>query len=437
MANAGRARIIFANMTNELMLEVPTAGHARSLHAVSPRKIWLAEEGDLVITPRPIPETFKGYACGVLGIDPSRVDTLSPDSPVEIKLADALRKGDEMGALRSWLGSQNGAREGIEMLPFALDRPTVHLAEELQVPIQGYAPHPTEKVRELVYKLNRKSGFRQLAADLGLSTVPGIRCNGFEELIYAVRQRLEEGWKVLVKLDRGSNGYGHLMVNPTDPGAMNLRRHLEKGIQRFAEQPRSFVVERYLTFKHIPSIEILVTDEGCELLYICDMRCPNGAFSGMVTPAGELPLRVIPELIDSGKRYGDVLHQEGFRGIFDLDAGVTEEGHVYITESNLRRTGGTYLHTLMQRLVGPNYLETHTWLSDSRPGSTDENFASATAILDQEGLAFDRQRGEGILLTADTVAIDGRWRFLIISKSAEGTQEMESRLERLLALTWA
>jgi hypothetical protein len=428
-----RPRIIFANMTNELMLEVPSAGHARSLHAVSPRKIWLARAGDLVVTPRPIDHGFKDYACNVLEIDPRSVETVSPDSPVETKLADAVRTADSLQSLRSWIRGHDGA----ELLPFALDRPTVRLAEDLRVPIHGYQPRPAEEVCDLVYQLNRKSGFRRLAAELGISTVPGVRCTGFEELVFAVRQRLEEGWTVLVKLDRGSNGYGHLVVRPQDPAATSLRAHLAAGIERFSEQPKAFVVERFLTFSNVPSIEILVTDAGCQLLYICDMRCPNGSFSGMITPAEGLPPRVVPELIEAGRRYGNSLHRSGFRGIFDLDAGVTSEGQVFITESNLRRTGGTYLHTLLRRLVGHQYLETHTWLADSRPGRTDRDFASAVAILDKENMAFTRSRREGILLTADTLAIDGRWRYLIISQSSQGVRELETRLESLLGLTWA
>ena len=63
-------QIIFANLINEFMIHKPDLIHSASLSAVSPRKIWLAYENDIVITPIPIEEGFKEYACSITGVEP-------------------------------------------------------------------------------------------------------------------------------------------------------------------------------------------------------------------------------------------------------------------------------------------------------------------------------------------------------------------------------
>jgi pre ATP-grasp domain-containing protein/pheganomycin biosynthesis PGM1-like protein len=425
-------RLIFANVSNELMLATPSVAHGGSLREVSPRKMWLAREGDVVVTPRPIEEDFKRYVCSVLGLDPDAIVTLSPGSGAGERLADAVRKADLLDSLASLLKE----REGIRMLPFAMDRPTLALAEDLGIPIEGYDSLPGPEVRELIYRMNTKSGFRASAAELGLPVVPGLSCEGISVLPGVVEDALAKWGDVIVKLDRSSNGYGHLVVRRAAVRPADLGDFLRSGLAHIADQPQTFTVEKLMPFVSVPSIEMEVEDAGPRFLYLCDQRCPNGSFSGMVTPPPQLPASVERELHRALERFGEHTHHAGFRGTCDIDAGVTDNGAVYLTESNFRRTGGTYLHTLATRLLGESYLDSHIWVADARRGTKELGFFDALNAVKTAGLAYDSGAREGVVLTADSVGYDGRWRYLILAEGAKRAEAIEDRLAELLSLTW-
>jgi hypothetical protein len=430
MTNRAYPQLIFANVVNELMLPVPGPGHARSLIGVSPRKIWLAQENDIVVTPRPIDDQFKRYACDILGVDPDTIATCSPETDRLEPLATSVKRAGMVEQLRALAAE----RPGITINAFALDRPTVELAEALDVPFDGYDTRITPELQREIYRLNTKSGFKQVAAELGLKTVPGMYCEGLDAVVDAVQTLLATADGVLVKFDRSSNGYGHIFIRASDPSVDSLRSYIADRLTAVAEQPHVFTVEVLMPFVSVPSVEMVVDAQGPYLLYLCDQRCPNGSFSGMAAPPVQTPPEVERELLEIGQVFGNYLHRIGFRGVYDVDTGLTPDGTLYVSETNLRRTGGTYLDLLMRRLVSETYLDSHVWWADARLGKGARDFFGGWAALQKAGIAFDRSAGEGILLTADTLQIDGKWRYLVIARTAERAAELESQLETIVSL---
>lgn len=424
-------QVIFANIVNDLMIPVSPPAYAKALIGVSPRKIWLSQEGDVVVTPRPIDKPFKRYACTILGIDPDKVVTLSPEGEVLDPLAHALRRTGMVDRLRALIAE----RPGIDLLCFALDSPTLELVEDLGVALHGYHSLPNRALREMLYYLNTKSGFRKVAEALGLRIVPGTYCEGLDALASTVEQVLENTGEVIVKYDRSSNGYGHIVIRHEEVVVRNLRDYLAERTAAFPEQPHIFTVEALMPFVSVPSIEMVIDSAGARCLYPCDQRCPNGSFAGMVTPPLNLVPEVERELLRAGEMFCDYVHGLGFRGVCDVDAGVIADGTLYVTETNLRRTGGTYLDTLVRRLIGDNYLETHVWWADARVGGIEPEFFTGWSAIKAAGLAFDPAAGKGIILTVDTLRIDGKWRYLIIAPTAGLAAEMEAKLEEVLRLS--
>lgn len=431
MSRREHPQLIFANIVNHLMIPVAPPAYAKALIGVSPRKIWLAEEADVVVTPRPIGTPFKQYACSTLGIDPNKVVTLSPEKHNGEVLSRALHRSDMVDHLRALIAE----RPGIDILCFALDHPTLELAADLGVSPHGYDSFPHHGLQEMYYSLNTKSGFRAVAEKLGLRVVPGVYCEGLDILTDTVERMLKDTGAVIIKYDRSSNGYGHIIMRREDMDGQNLRDYLVERTAVFAEQPHVFTVEMLMQFVSVPSIEMIVDAEGARWLYSCDQRCPNGSFAGMVTPPIEMTPDVERELLSAGELFGRYVHNLGFRGICDVDGGVTADGILYVTESNFRRTGGTYLDTLVRRLIGDDYLETHVWFADARLGKTDMGFFAGLSAIEKSDLAFDRAAGKGIILTADTLEIDGKWRYLIIAPTIEEAEHMETKLEEILHLT--
>jgi hypothetical protein len=430
MSRPDRPRIIFANLVNDLMVAAPSPRHARSLGAVSPRKIWLAHEGDIVVTPCAIDNAFKSYACALLGVDPAQVVTLSPPTELTEPLAHAVRRSGMDRTLRDLVAE----RPGIELMAFALDATTLQLAEEIGVPLANYRRHPDQDLRKAIYRLNTKSGFRSVAQELGLRVVPGFRCEGLDELACGIEKLLERSSGVFIKYDRSSNGYGHISFRKEEIADRDVHEYLADRTAAYPDQPHVFTVEAWMPFERAPSIEMIIDDDGAHLLYLCDQRCPNSSFSGMTTPPVDLSPAEERQLLHAGEVFGHYAHRLGYRGVCDVDGGMTPDGTFYVTETNFRRTGGTYLDVLARRLLGEDYVKSHVWWADSRPGTLGLSFFDGWSALQQAGLAFHPSKGKGVILTADSLAVDGKWRYLILAGSGDEAAEIESCLPQILCM---
>lgn len=420
--------MVFGNFVNELMVTVPVRRHADALVAVSPRKIWLTRPGDVLVTPRPMSEPLSAYACELLGFSASDVSLVDAATDDLATLTDAVRRNGLVGRLRS-LAEE---RPGIRFQPFAQDRPALDLAAELDLPVEGYGPDgvPAEAV-DTVYRINTKPGFRTTASALGIQVPDGHHCATPDELAAALRKVLTDKGAAVVKPARGSNGYGVFFLDREDLPDLDAR--LAEYLPSVAVQPPGWVVEERLDFARVVTVEMAVDENGPRVLHVGEMRTPNGSFSGQITPlvASSAAVR---ELTSGGLAFGAHLHAAGYRGPFDIDGGITPDDRLYTTESNLRRTGCTYLDLLVQRLLGEERAARAVWLADSRPGGVEPDFAAGLARVRAAGLAFERGGEEGVVLTSDTLAFDGKWRYLILATSHRRAEDLESSLAGVLRL---
>jgi hypothetical protein len=422
--------VIFANIVNELMIDVAPREYAQRMNVAMSRKIWLAGEDDIVITPEPIGREIKEYAAHIRRTKLDRVRCYAPPGDDCAPLADRVRQDHE---LMQVLADHAASHPGAAVTCFCPDRPTLDLLRELGLRLKHYDAEPSAETVAMFYRLNTKSGFRDAAQAIGLRIVEGRHCDGGGLLAAALE--LGADWPaVIVKANRSSNGYGHtvIQIKDTDPRVVEARILALR--QAWRPLPDAFVVERYMNFVRLPSVEIEVGASGPRLLYICDQRCRNNAWAGMWTPPQGVDDAYMETLIDIGMRFGRHVHGRGFRGVCDVDCGVAEDGVFVVTESNFRRTGGTYLDRLARTLVSENYLDTHVWLADTSLGRRTD-FTAGVAALRAEGLEFDDASKEGVVLTADTLRFDGKWRYLILARDHQRAQAIEARLAQVLELT--
>ncbi|MGP3948145.1 preATP grasp domain-containing protein [Streptomyces sp. 7N604] len=420
--------LVFGNFVNELMVTVPVHRHADALIAVSPRKIWLTRPGDVLVTPRPMSGPLRDYACDLLGFSPSEVTLLDAPADDLAPLTAAVRRSGLVDRLR-WEARD---RPGIRFQAFAQDRPAVELAAEIGVPVEGYGAEgvPSRAV-EAAYRINTKPGFRELAGELGIRTAHGFSCGTPDELAAALRKVLADRGAAVVKPARGSNGYGVSFWEAGDlPG---LDAKLAAYLPSVADQPPGWVVEERLDFARVVTVEMEVYEDGPRVMHVGEMRTPNGSFSGQVTPL-VASSSAVEELVEGGLALGRHLHQAGYRGPFDIDGGITADDVLYSTESNVRKTGCTYLDLLVRRLLGEERAGAAVWIADSRPGGVEREFAAGLARVRQAGLDFKPGSDEGVVLTSDTLAFDGKWRYLILGKSHTRVDELESGLADALKL---
>jgi len=437
-SGAAIPRLVFANIASSVMISVFPPEYGRRLNGVSPRVIWTAREGDVLVTGRPISPALRDYACAVLGMDPGAIENLAPESGLEGHLAHAVRQG----GLYERIAAAVRERPGIAFAPFALDREAVELGRALGLRFDGYPNGgPGDALVERVYELNTKSGFRRSIGELGFPVAPGAACSGAGEVAAAARRLWPEWEAVVAKLDRASNGFGHRVLHRPAAGAGNeapeaIDREVAAALADLADQPQRYTVEAYLAVAWMPSVEVEVDDAGPRITYVSDQRCPNHSFAGLLTPPVDTPAASLAQLEACGMALGGLAFRLGYRGIFDVDACVTADGAVYATETNFRQTGGTYLHHLAQRILGDDYWDRRRgiWWHDALPGADPAlGFEGAVAAIAREGAAFDPARRRGVLPLVDTAAIDGKWRYVLFADGVEEAVALEAAARRALA----
>lgn len=420
--------MVFGNFINELMVTVPVHRHADALIAVSPRKIWLTQPGDVLVIPRSMSEPLRDYACEVLGFSPADVTVVEAPADDLVTLTEAVRRN----GLAERLRAEVQKRPGIRLQAFSQDRPALAAAAEIGIPVEGYGVDgPPSTAVDAAYRINTKAGFRELAGELGIRVAHGFSCATPEELTAALRKVLADRGGAVVKPARGSNGYGVSFWQAADLPTLDAK--VAEYLSSVAEQPPGWVIEERLDFARVVTVEMEVGDAGPRVMHVGEMRTPNGSFSGQVTPL-VASSTATDELVEAGLALGRHLHQAGYWGPFDIDGGITAADVLYSTESNVRKTGCTYLDLMVRRLLGEERAAKAVWIADSRVGGVERDFTAGLARIRKAGLDFTPGAEVGVVLTSDTLAFDGKWRYLVLGTSHSGVDELEARLADVLKL---
>ncbi|MFD7713030.1 peptide ligase PGM1-related protein [Streptomyces sp. NPDC059785] len=424
--------LIFANRISPTMSEVSLPYLARQALAQAPRKVWLAGPGDILASPVEIPPDFLRYACGLLGHDPAELAVLTVPAGVDTTLADAVRDAGLLGRVRGLADE----RPGIELLPYALDRPTAEFSAETGVPLHGYGPSGvSEDLLGLVHLLNSKTGFREVAGRLGLRIPAGAPCPDAVQLANAARKMGKSCAAVVVKPDRAANGYGVLFLSRDDP--VPWERTIARHLRELPAPPSGWIVEKCVAPALDASVQMWVEPSGARVGYVGEMRTLNGSFEGYLAPPDERSVRAAKDaLVDMGSRFGHFLAGRGYHGPLSIDARVTPDGTAYAIESNVRRTATTTVDVLVRRLTRAHADRPPVWLCNTRPAprAPAGGFPAAVERLGTSGLAYDTTNGEGVVLLNDTFALNGTCTYLVVGADHGRVREQERALTAALGL---
>lgn len=324
-------RLIFANSFNDFTGLPSSEERAASGELSAAQEIWLAKSGDILVTPRPLAPDFKDFALRAMGLPEDELLMLSPHAAPAESLTDAVRRVGVMQILKR----ETRKRPEIRIRACGLDRPLLALAQELETGIEGYGASGSTITDDL-YRLNTKTGFRRLAESLSVPTAPGASCHTVRDAVQLASEMLHMHGGVILKRDGLRVSASHLRL--CRKSVKNLA--FEIGAWLESDPPDSTVVtvEALLTLSYEPTVELLVDDSGAVILSTGLMECRHGVFERMISPAQGLDPGHLALLTDCAGRVGRYLHGLGYRGTYDIDAGVTSHGDLVFFESNVRRT---------------------------------------------------------------------------------------------------
>lgn len=329
--------------------------------------------------------------------------------------------------------------------PYLLDLVEKLRSKEMEV-ITSEAPKRADAWTVNFY--GSKSGIRQLTqingtmrADLKMPN--GVVSSGvIDSARLAANKYIKEGG-VVIKTNKGHSGAGVLIFRKGD--LPNKFGECEKKIveilkknaywEKFPIVVESLVKPNQRIGGGFPNAEFFVRKDGeVEFLYCCGMRVDkNGVFSGVEIGEDVLPKRVASRITDIGYLIGEQFSKDGYRGYFDVDYIAEKGGEVYVSESNVRVTGGTHVYEAGKELVGRNFTKKSFVLSNNMyvlPAKKKFTFEKMYKAM--EPILFSRKTKEGLVICSSNLLRDGYLSYIIFGKNKRRAGVIEEEMKKLL-----
>ncbi|WP_245287021.1 hypothetical protein [Bradyrhizobium sp. Tv2a-2] len=374
------------------------------------RSAWFAREDDVIVSPVAVPPDLLNYIGATLKFDPSRVSVIVPDAAQGILNDSTLQSNTIVEKLSKTLRQ----RSDWTLCACYLTEGVARLAAALGIPKNGDG-FALQRGSDL---LNRKSHFRQLATSAKLPLASGCVTTGADELFRAVDTFSRETGMVIVKLDNGAGGVGNIILTGEDsaplPGARETRRlhwSLFEAEALWSEittpSCKTAIVESYHLARSMFYLEFEIKTHG-SIGYMNSgsirMRpSADGSERSLVWTGLEIPSDI--SICRSSAAYAhacrfvELVRTLGYRGLINVDAILSVDGQLLFNEANGRWGGGSVLHSIALRLLGPDYSD-HYVISSVRNVKS-RSLRATIDYLANEGCLFDTAHRQGVIPLAD------------------------------------
>jgi len=399
----------------------------------------------LFVSPTPVSQEFLSYYTSLFGKKNIRI--ITPRVHTGELCEDVL---DDPECMEAIVAAANGERR-LVLTSYTTSPQFLKLVETLKAKnIDVFTPEsPEEEDAWTIDFFGTKSGIRQLSQQSRVREpdfiMPdGLICMGVDNAvkIAAKKYLLENG--VVIKTNKGHSGAGVLIFRagelPTEYRACTeaIRKILKKDAywEKFP-----IVVENYMTPNleiggGFPNAEFRIYKTGkIEFLYYCGMRVDkNGTFHGVEINDNVLSDRVRAQVMDTGFFVGEQYAAAGYRGYFEVDFIAAKNGALFVTESNIRRTGGTHVYKTAESLIGKEFFHDAYALSDNSyqlPKNKHYTFAKVQEALTP--LLFSKTTKEGVIIPMANTLTHNLFAYIVLGSSRKRAIEIEEQM--LAAMT--
>ena len=405
-----------------------------------------SEESDLVfISPKAIDENFVEYYKNLSGI--RKLEILTPKHHSGETSRDVY---EDKELFEKLINFANHAKK-LTLISYATSDQFLTLVSKLRERgIAVYTPEaPEEEDAWTVNFYGSKSGIRQLAQQ-SVAEEPdflmgdGLICVGIADAarIAAKKYIKEEG--VVIKTNKGHSGAGVLILRVGElPVEYNA---CKKAIYEILKQDaywdkfpiviESLINVNYAVGGGFPNVEFKISKSGrIDYLYYCGLRVSkDGVFQGVEMNEDVMNDRLMTRIIDMGFFIGEKYAASGYRGYYDVDLAAAKNGNIYVSESNVRRTGGSHVYKTALKLIGKDFLNDSYVLSDNSWKLPKDVKPSFTELMNKlEPVLFNKKTKEGLVVASANLLKQSQLAYIIFGKNEKHALEIESKAQRILA----
>lgn len=303
---------------------------------------------------------------------------------------------------------------------------------------------------------NTKVGTREILKrvqvthpELGMNIPEGFPCSDIDVALQVAKYFVGSGRGLVLKANLGAAGIGVFVFSPkeydlTTPDgwkAMESKVH-ENGLL----QNGPIVVEEYIEpdFNQrgvFPSVDSLVKPDGTvQIQAVSGMAIHrNGEeveFYGSTIGHGLFTKEQSDYMSKINRAVGEEHGKIGYRGWYDTDFILSTDGKLYLTETNVRRTGTSYMVALAEHLFGLDWEDQMAMIANDkyiRPHLAGLSHKNLKVILSELLYPMSGEK-RGVVLTQSMRTMFGRGKFAYasIGKDQEDAELIEKQLEDIL-----
>lgn len=427
-----------AEVARPLAKFMPGSGRRHEIeedHNLCDRFVFSGGEDRALVTPYPLDQSFLEDSLKLLNY--KNVLNLWPKSVGESVCQSILKDA----ALLKHLERLILENKGIRIISYAATPEFLELVQRFKNRrLEFETPEAPSQNQWTTAFFDSKAGFRQAVEQFRIDKLmppEGYICTSPKEIVGWASFFLKSGRGFVIKANRGLSGAG-LKIVTKEMGKKivdlsDFVKSLLSNNQFFAKDV--VVVEEYFDpdlsiCGGSPSVEVIVDSAGASCPYDCGMRItPEGVFLGVELGRGAVPALIDRKMRLLGKKYGTFLYECGYRGYFDVDFALSKTGQFSPLESNLRRTGGTHVFELCQRLLGNDFTKRYYVTANNMnpaPKFKGKSYAGIKETL-RPLLYPIYGKKEGIVITITSLLKRGDLGYAVIGGNRQRVYELEKQ----------
>jgi len=441
-------------MSRVILANTGSAAMAPSAHALSDeflrtnagsakRLLWLARDGDMLITPTPVTPEFLSYVNCLKG--GSNITLLSTSStptrrPLPISEKDIAPGSAFFRALHlTAAGTQFSCLE-----PYIADEVSSSIAAVLgDLPVR-FSNQDVRVSPVATRRLNDKEKFRQFASDLGVPIANGSNCASTQQLVDAVCKVLSESDSAILKMARHAGGDGNIVVSKSaarsSQGArrsvtapyvdtVTLRETVhELGLSPTTEEP--VIVEVYSENESSMGVHFDVRRDNIELVGVASILF-NPGYGGAYWSSALLD-HLPNDVLSWCKSLGSYAQEIGYFGPLSVDIVRAKEVGFFACEVNGRHGGFSAIRAVSKALGLEFDIKNGSRVALSRNCiSIALRFPDLIDLLQRKQLHYRPADKRGVIVMAEGHQDAGPYDFVIFGRDLDELQGIERELAQL------